>query len=68
MEYERLEPFGAQRDNYHAAMIATILANAHRDRKHPPAKLAEFMYVDQETARESADMQMLSSLRLLKKH
>jgi hypothetical protein len=67
MEYERLEPFGAQRDNFHAAMIATILANAHRDRKRPPVKMADFMYVDEETSRETADMQTLSSLRLLKK-
>lgn len=63
-----LEPFGARRDNYHAAMIATILANAYRDRKRPPFKMSDFIYVDGETAQESADMQMLTSLRQLKKH
>ncbi len=67
MEYERLEPFGAQRDNYHAAMIATILANAYRDRKRPPVKMSEFMYIDAEAARELADMQTLDNLRRLKK-
>jgi hypothetical protein len=67
MEYERLEPFGAQRDNYHAAMIATILANAYRDRKRPPVRLSEFMFVDPETAREADDMQTLESLRRLRK-
>jgi hypothetical protein len=68
MEYERLEPFGAPRDNYHAALIATILANAYRDRKRAPIKMAEFFYQDPDSAREAADMQMLSRLRLLKKH
>lgn len=68
MEYEKLEPFGAPRDNYHAAIIATILANAHRDRKRPPVKMSEFFYVDPESAREDADMTMLSRLRMLKRH
>ena len=68
MEYERLEPFGAPRDNYHAAIIATILANAYRDPKRPTVKMTEFFYVDPESAREASDMQFLSRLRVLKKH
>jgi hypothetical protein len=64
-EYERLEPFGAIRDNYHAAMIATILANAHRGPRRAPVKMDEFFYVDPETRRERADLEMLTRLEAM---
>lgn len=69
LEYEQLEPFGQWRDNFHAAMIAAILANANRDPKRTPApiKMSEFFYVDAETERENADKKILGALRAASK-
>lgn len=67
MEYQKLEPWGAWRDNWHAAMISTILASAHRDPKRPPPRMHEFFYVDAETARDRQDMETLAMLESMKK-
>jgi hypothetical protein len=66
-ELERLEPWGPWRDNWHAAMIAHILANVNRGKNKPPVRMHEFMYKDPETAREQEDQEMLARLRVLKK-
>ena len=55
MEYESLEPFGAWRDNYHAALIASILANANRKPNAPPFGMHEFFYQDAQTVREKGE-------------
>jgi len=68
MEYERLEPFGSWRDNWHAAIVATILANAFRSRNTSPVRLSEFMFKDPVTAREEEDLQTLAHFRAMKKH
>jgi hypothetical protein len=62
MEYDNLEPFGAWRDNWHASMIASILANANRKPGTAPIKMSEFMYVDAETTKEKRDAEMLAFL------
>jgi hypothetical protein len=67
MEYQKLEPWGAWRDNWHAALQATIFASAFRDPKRPPPKMHEFFYQDPETARDKQDMEMLAILDSLKK-
>lgn len=66
MEYERLEPFGPWRDNWHSATVATILANAFRARNTAPVKLSEFMFKDPLTAQEAEDEQTLAQLRAMK--
>lgn len=63
MEYERLEPFGQWRDNWHSAMIAHILANAHRDPKRPAIPFSDFMYRDPETVQRDKDQAALSFFR-----
>lgn len=63
MEYERLEPFGAWRDNWHSATIAHILANVHRDPKRPPVPFSDFMYRDPESARRDKAAAALSFFR-----
>ena len=60
MQYERIEPFGAWRDNWHAAMIASILANANRKPNSPPIPMDEFMYTDPATAQERKDAAMIA--------
>lgn len=46
MHYERLEPFGEERDDLRSAQIAQLIANANRDpkRKPQPFKLSDFMF------------------------
>lgn len=42
-----LEPFGPDRDNWHSAQIAHILAQVHHDRKRgAPPRLSQFFYED----------------------
>ena len=62
MEYERLEPFGSWRDNWHAAMIASAIANAFRKKGAPPIGMHEFMYADPETAQEEKDKELIAFL------
>ena len=66
-EYEKLEPFGAWRDNWHMAVLASLLANIHRDpKKRPePVSPSEFMYVDSETRKENEDAKTVAMFDLL---
>lgn len=41
-----IEPFGPIRDNWHAAQIAYILAQAHGNPRRARPKFADFMYKD----------------------
>lgn len=43
MEYYALEPFGAERDNLHAALIASTIANVHRGKNQKAFKAEDFM-------------------------
>lgn len=36
MAYYRLEPFGSKRDEIHAALIASVIANVNRDKDKKP--------------------------------
>jgi len=58
-EYWGMEPFGAFRDNYHAAMIAHLLANAHRAPNSPPIEFSQFMFRDQVEEQRKADDLMI---------
>jgi hypothetical protein len=43
MAYYSIEPFGAERDNLHAGIVASVVANANRDPKRKPVKPDDFM-------------------------
>lgn len=60
--FYKINPFGSLRDNWHAALVASILHNANRKRNSPEAKMSEFFYVDAETARKKNEARMLSWL------
>lgn len=47
MAYYQLEPWGAWRDNWHAALLAKLIYDVNRG-KHPAAKMKDFMYSDAE--------------------
>jgi hypothetical protein len=42
-EYDRLEPFGEERGDLRAGIIASTIANANRGKKTKPFKPADFM-------------------------
>lgn len=46
MLFWRAEPWGPYRDNIHAGLIASILANIHRKKSAPAVTYQEFMLVD----------------------
>jgi hypothetical protein len=62
MEYDRLEPFGQWRDNWHAALIASLIANANRRPGSPPVQIRDFMYVDSETEQDRKDAELIAFL------
>lgn len=68
MAYWQIEPWGAWRDNWHAAQIAALLYNTYRAKKSEPMPLREFMYRDEETKRDDAKRSLaakaLSFIRL----
>lgn len=43
MAYARLEPFGEERADLRAGIIASTVANVHRSRKQRPMKPSDFM-------------------------
>lgn len=66
-QFEELEPFGQWRDNWHAALIAYILASAHRDPKKRAPELADFFYKDPQTVADERDAQTVAMFRNLAK-
>ena len=65
-ELERLDPSGPWRDNWHAALVAQILANVNRKAGTPGIKVGDFMYRDTESVQEKKDAEILANLRILK--
>lgn len=63
LAYYKLDPFGAERDNWHAAQIAAILVNANLRKGSAPANPADFMYVDQVTTRRAKAATFHSELK-----
>lgn len=55
--YDKIEPFGAWRDNWHIGMIAAIMRNRWRQKESDPVFMAtDFIYgaKDQTKARQTA--------------
>lgn len=66
-EYDRLEPFGSWRDNWHMAVLCSLIANVNRDpkKRREPFSPADFMFTDPETRRERSDSQTVAMFDLL---
>lgn len=47
-QFAALEPFGAERDNIHTAILAQLLFNAHKRAGVAAAKLEDFLLVDRQ--------------------
>lgn len=67
MAYYKLEPFGAERDNWHAAQISSILVNSRRKKGTAPVPVSEFMYRDRYTVKETETKQFLAGMQAIAK-
>lgn len=65
--YYRLEPFGAERDNWHAALLCALFANAHRKKGAKAVAADAFMYRDRESQRQKNTTGFMAGLRSLGK-
>lgn len=61
--YYTLEPFGQERDNWHAAQLASILVNVNRRKNSPPVSTQDFMYVDRKTTSIEKTQQFFAGLK-----
>lgn len=76
MEEYRRDPWGTWRDNAHAAMVATLFANAFRGKDSRALTYEDFMLVDPETAEKRkverasrSNLALISALNFVaKKH
>jgi hypothetical protein len=50
--YYMIEPFGAWRDDYHAATQSAIIANVNRAKGSEPYRAEDFMFMDAESRAE----------------
>lgn len=67
LAYYKLEPFGQERDNWHAALIASILANINRRKNAPATPISEFMYKDRDSRKQAETQGFLAGLKALAK-
>ena len=63
MAYDRLDPFGASRDNWHMAVQAQMFAAVHTRRGVKPPSVHDFLYQAPEEKREKNAQSFLSFLR-----
>lgn len=67
MAYYQVEPFGQERDNLHAGIIASVFANANRDRKKQkkPFTIKDFMLSFKKDKPKKSPEQMLQFVEML---
>lgn len=56
--FEQLEPFGDLRADYHAAQIATMIANVNRGKDQKPYKIEDFLIKFEEKKKQSPKEQL----------
>ena len=57
-----VEPWGAERDNMHAAMLASMYAGAHTAKGKPRPKISDFMF------KPAANKSAAGKLAVLRNH
>lgn len=63
----RMDPWGTQRDNMHAGILASILANVHRKKNAKAYTVDDFMFRDRHSKRESDTRGFFAGLKSLAK-
>jgi hypothetical protein len=62
MAFYSIHPFGSERDNIHAAQIASTIANANRGKNQPAFTANDFMLKTQEQKRKENTNSVLAFL------
>jgi hypothetical protein len=62
MAFYSIHPFGSERDNIHAALIASTIANANRGKNQPAFTADDFMLKTQEQKRKENTKSVLAFL------
>ena len=55
MVYAQIEPFGPPRQDYHASLISTVIANSNGNKMKPEDFIKPFEYEKQEVVQEDPD-------------
>lgn len=63
MEFSAREPFGANRENIHFAMLCALIANVNRGKNTQPFKPQDFMLVDPVEQKAKQQSSFLAFLR-----
>jgi hypothetical protein len=67
--FYQIQPFGSERDNYHAALTAYMVANQNNTKKSQEIPFYKFLYTHADTARERRDSRTIAWLNSkAKKH
>lgn len=62
LAYSELNPFGQSRDNIHAGMIASMIANVNRKKGSPAISAADFLLVDAQTQKDQKQKDFIAFL------
>ena len=55
MVYAQIEPFGPARQDYHASLISTVIANTQGNKVAPDDFIKPFEYIEAESVPEDPD-------------
>lgn len=66
MQYDQIQPFGDERANWHAAIIAQLLAAIHTPKERRAPGIADFMYRDIREKVAEEEEQTLAFFRAMK--
>ena len=65
MEYAKLEPFGEERADLRAAIVAATIANANRGRRRRPFEVKDFMPRFDSSRQRKTPAQLLQIVEML---
>jgi hypothetical protein len=65
IEFYSMHPFGSERDNLHAAMLAALISNSNRAKGKPPAEVNDFMIMSQQQRKDNETQQFLAGLQAI---
>jgi len=65
MSYFREEPFGPQRDNLHAGMVAAMIYNANRGKRQRPLSAPDFMLMTERQRMERNTKRAISAVKVM---
>ena len=63
MTYWRMEPWGSYRDNIHAGLIASTIANVYRSKNRRPVSFEEFMLSDRDLYKKKKTKETLAWMK-----